>query len=266
MIRWEMKLSVQENLVPGVNLEEKLRKLENYGYDGIELWGRQELGGTLRDILDVLSTTRVKVSTICSGYSGGLLSPKKEDREEALKGIKERLEWANRLEAVGVITVPVFGEPMVPDLSPLFKDKFELEWRLAVEEYRILGRYARDAGSMVIVEPLNRYETHFLRTLSQAASLCEEVGLDEVRIMADYFHMNIEEADIGSSLKEHLDKIVHVHLADSNRLTPGRGHTDFNSLRVLKDRGYKYYLALECGIPGDPEDELRRALSFLKSF
>jgi sugar phosphate isomerase/epimerase len=261
-----MKFSVQENLVPGANLEEKLRKLENYGYDGIELWGRQELGGALKNVLDASSTARVKVSTICSGYSGSLLSPRKEDREAALKGIKERLEWANRLGAVGVITVPVFGEATVPDLSPLFKDKFELEWKLAVEEYRILGKHARDIGSIVIVEPLNRYETHFLKTLSQAASLCEEIGLDEVRIMADYFHMSIEEADIGSSLKKHLDKIVHVHLADSNRLTPGRGHTDFSSLRVLRDGGYKYYLALECGILGDPEDELRRALSFLKSF
>jgi len=261
-----MKFAAQENLVPGANLGEKLRKLESYGYDGIELWGRQELGGALRDVLDALSTTRVKVSTICSGYSGSLLSPRKEDREAALKGIKERLEWANRLGAVGVITVPVFGEATVPDLSPLFKDKFELEWKLAVEEYRILGKHARDVGSIVIVEPLNRYETHFLRTLSQAASLCEEVGLEEVRIMADYFHMNIEEADIGLSLKKHLDKIVHVHLADSNRLTPGRGHTDFSSLRILREGGYKHYLALECGIPGEPEEELRRTLSFLKSF
>ncbi|MBO3840858.1 MAG: sugar phosphate isomerase/epimerase, partial [Candidatus Brockarchaeota archaeon] len=255
-----MKFSVQENLVPGANLEEKLRKLENYGYDGIELWGRQELGGVLKNVLDVLSTTSVKVSTICSGYSGSLLSPRKEDREAALKGIKERLEWANRLGAVGVITVPVFGEATVPDLSPLFKDKFELEWKLAVEEYRILGRHARDVGSIVIVEPLNRYETHFLKTLSQAASLCEEVGLDEVRIMADYFHMSIEEADIGSSLRKHLEKIVHVHLADSNRLTPGRGHTDFSSLRVLREGGYKHYLTLECGIPGEPDEELRRTL------
>jgi len=261
-----MKFSVQENLVPGANLEEKLRRLENYGYDGIELWGRQELGGALKNVLDALSTARVKVSTICSGYSGSLLSPRREDREAALKGIKERLEWANRLGAVGVITVPVFGEATVPDLSPLFKDKFELEWKLAVEEYRILGKHARDVGSIVIVEPLNRYETHFLKTLSQAASLCEEVGLDEVRIMADYFHMSIEEADIGLSLKNHLDKIAHVHLADSNRLTPGRGHTDFSSLRVLREGGYKNYLTLECGIPGDPEEELRRTLSFLKSF
>lgn len=261
-----MKFSVQENLVPGVNLGEKLKRLEDYGYEGIELWGKQELGEALKDVLDILSTSRVKVSTICSGYSGSLLSPKREDREIALKGIKERLEWANRLGAVGVITVPVFGEPTVPDLFPVFKDRFELEWRLAVEEYRILGKYARDVGSVVIVEPLNRYETHFIRTISQAASLCEEVGLDEVKIMADYFHMNIEEVDIGSSLRKHLDKIVHVHLADSNRLTPGSGHTDFSSLRVLKDGGYKYYLTLECGIPGDPEEELRRTLNFLRSF
>lgn len=261
-----MKFSVQENLVPGINLEEKLRRLENYGYEGIELWGRDELDGSIGSVREALSTSKIKASTICAGYSGSLLSQGKEERETAINGVKKRLDWANRLGAVGVITVPIFGEAVVPDLSPVFKDKFELEWRLAIEEYRILGRYARDVGSIVIVEPLNRYETHFLHTLSQAASLCEEVGLDEVRIMVDYFHMNIEEADVKSSLKENLSKIVHVHLADSNRLAPGRGHTDFSSLRILKDGGYKYYLALECGVSGDPEEELKRTLCFLKSF
>lgn len=261
-----MKFSVQENLVPGVKVEEKLRRLEDYGYDGIELWGRQELGGSLKEILDALSISRVKVSTICAGYSGSLLSPSKEDRETAIKDIKERLQWANKLGAVGVITVPIFGEATVPDLFPLFRDKFELEWKLAVEEYKVLGRHAKDVGSIVIVEPLNRYETHFLRTLSQATSLCNEVGFDEVRIMADYFHMSIEEADIGLALKENLNKIIHVHLADSNRLTPGRGHTDFSSLKTLKDGGYKYYLTLECGMVGDPEEELKGTLKFLRSF
>lgn len=261
-----MKFSVQENLVPGINLEEKLRRLENYGYEGIELWGRDELEGALGSVREALSTSKVKVSTICAGYSGSLLSPSKEERVTAINSIEKRLDWANRLGAVGVITVPIFGEAIVPDISPVFKDKFELEWRLAVEEYRILGRYARDVGSIVIVEPLNRYETHFLRTLSQAALLCEEVGLDEVRIMADYFHMNIEEVDVKTSFKENLNRIVHVHLADSNRLAPGRGHTDFSSLRILKDGGYKYYLALECSIPEDPEEELERTLRFLKSF
>lgn len=261
-----MKFSVQENLAPGHTLDEKVRKLESYGYDGIELWGRPELGESLRHVIDVLSTSDLKVSTICSGYPGSLLSPHREEREAAMDGIKERLGWAHRLGAVGVITVPVFGEATVPDLSPLFKDKFELEWKLAVEQYRILGRYAEDIGSFVIVEALNRYETHFLRTLSQAASLCEEVGSERVKMMADYFHMNIEEVDIGASLREHLDNIVHVHLADSNRLTPGSGHMDFSSLRVLRDGGYGYYLTLECGIPGDPDEELKRTLRFLKSF
>jgi sugar phosphate isomerase/epimerase len=261
-----MKFSVQENLVPGRTLEEKLRKLQNCGYDGVELWGRPELGGSLNDVLDALSTSNLKVSTICSGYPGSLLSPDKEEREAAINGIKERLEWAHRLGAVGVITVPVFGEAAVPDLTPLFASKFELEWKLAVEEYKILGRCAEEVGSFVIVEALNRYETHFLRTLSQAASLCDEVGSEGVKMMADYFHMNIEEADIGTSLRKHLDKIVHVHLADSNRLTPGSGHTDFSTLRILREGGYGYYLALECGMPGDPEEELKRTLKLLKSF
>ena len=90
--------------------------------------------------------------------------------------------------------------------------------------------------------------------------------MDSVRIMADFFHMSIEERDIPASIREAGSAIQHVHLADSTRLLPGYGHTDFRSgFSALKEIGFDRYMALECGIPGKPEEELPKAVTYLRS-
>jgi len=260
----EMKFAVQEDKVPGSSLPDKLRRLETYGYDGIELWGRDGLRESIGSIDDWLSTSKVKISTICSGYSGDLLAADRESRERAILGIEERLGWASQLGAVGLITVPTFGGPKLSDLSPLFPSMKELETRLLVEEVKRLSKSAEDKGAYLILEPINRYETHFMNRLEQAVAICREIGSEKVAVMADYFHMNIEESKIEESIGQFSDFIVHLHLADSNRVQPGYGHTDFSSLAVLERKGFKHYGALECSILGNPETELPRTLAYLK--
>ncbi len=79
--------------------------------------------------------------------------------------------------------------------------------------------------------------------------------------------MSIEEADIPKSIREAGNWIAHVHLADSTRLLPGYGHTDFKSgFAALKEVGFANYMALECGIPGDPAVELPKCAQYLRQF
>jgi len=259
-----MKLAVQENLVDGSSPQEKVERLEKYGYDGMEVWGR-DVAQRMGELKAALSTSRVKVSTICAGYEGDLLGADRATREKAMQGVRERLRTAAELGAVGLITVPTFGVPKIPDLAPWMPDVQEVEQRILVEECRLLGRYAEDVGAYLILEPLNRYETHFMRRLEQAVAVCKEVGLEHVKVMADFFHMNIEEPSIASSLDAALDYVVHIHLADSNRVLPGYGHTDFAvPFRVLKGRGYKHFMALECHVPGPPGVELPKCARHLR--
>jgi sugar phosphate isomerase/epimerase len=105
-----MKLAAQETLVPGETFSEKLRNTEQYGYEGVEVWGR-ELPQRLEEIRSALSTSRVKLSTVCAGYPGDLLGPDRKARETAIDGIKERLKLCAGLGGVGVIIVPTFGKP-----------------------------------------------------------------------------------------------------------------------------------------------------------
>ncbi|MGB9681413.1 MAG: TIM barrel protein [bacterium] len=260
-----MKLACQENLVSGVSLKEKIAKLEDFGFDGVEVWGNN-LKERLSEIKEALKGRSIKVSTVCSGYGGCLLDPDKKEREKAINDIKELLSLSAELEAVGLIVVPIFGPPRLPDLTPLMTVR-DLEKKLLVELLNELGEYAYKENTYVLIEPLNRYETHFIRSLKEGREILELSNNKGLKLMADFFHMSIEEANITESISKNIESIAHIHLADSNRLLPGMGHTDFSiPFKVLKERGYNNYMALECGVPGDPDKLLPKTVSLLKSF
>jgi sugar phosphate isomerase/epimerase len=99
---------------------------------------------------------------------------------------------------------------------------------------------------VIALEALNRYETHLLRTLDDAERLRRLIDAPSVQLMADVFHMNIEEDSIPAALRAHAQHIVHVHLADSQRREPGSGHLDFDAVfEALADNGYTGALAME---------------------
>jgi sugar phosphate isomerase/epimerase len=141
----------------------------------------------------------------------------------------------------------------------------DLERDLLVAQLKDVAEHASRAGARIAIEPLNRYETHFVNTLDQGAELCRRVNRPSIRIMADFFHMSIEEADISQSIRRSAPYIQYVHVADSNRKQPGRGHLDFRpGFRALQDAGYNGFLGVECGLIGSTEDALREAASYLR--
>lgn len=262
-----MKLACQANMTPGDTLDEKFANLEKWGYEGIEIWGTPLLEGDLaKDIQRAASKSKVKPSTICAGFRGCLLDGDKSQRDLAMKDIKQLLSIGADLGVVGLIVVPVFGPPRLPDLTPWASAR-DLEKQLLTVLLRELGEHAAKVKCTVLVEPLNRYETHLLNRLEQAVEIVEQVANPYVKIMADFFHMSIEERDIAASIRKAGSWIQHVHLADSTRLLPGYGHTDFASgLKALKDIGFDKYMAMECGIPGDPAVELPKSAQYLRQW
>ena len=130
-----------------------------------------------------------------------------------------------------------------------------------------LGSHAAEVGATLVLEPLNRYEDHMINRLEQAVELVEAVGLPAVRVLADTYHMNIEEDRPAAALADAAARLGHVQVSDSNRLQPGAGHLDWAALLGTLDAiGYRGHLALECRLRGEPAGAVAAVPGFLRRY
>lgn len=128
-----------------------------------------------------------------------------------------------------------------------------------------LSAHARSLGTFFLLEPLNRYETVMLRTVSDAADLISRHGITGCKVLADLFHMNIEEASIDGTLRQHGSLIGHVHWADSNRRAMGFGHTPIRPiLQALKAIGYTGHCSAEVFPLPDGDEAARQTVRSLE--
>ena len=267
-----MKIACQEGLVPGETFKEKVDNLVALGFEGVELCAPLAAGGAdvlkqrADEVMRALEGAPLAVSSICGGQPMTFLAGDLAQRKAAVEGYKEALKVAGQLKCTGPILVPIFGPPQLTDPWPL-KTVEQLEMQMLVSICKELAQVAAANKTNVVLESLNRYETHLLRTLADAVQVCRRAGSPKsLKIMADFFHMNIEEADIAGSIRKAGKAICHVHLADSTRTEPGSGHTDFAAgFKALKEIKFRGYMAFECRIGGrDPMATLRRSVEYLK--
>lgn len=260
-----MRVALQLSLIPRSTVSDKQKWAYDHGVDGIEIsawdYGPDELTQARRDF----ENSPVPVSTICGNPTFDLLDPQPEKRRQCMNYIKSYLQLAGDLGAVGQIVPPIFGPPRINDLSP-WKDAVTLEKELLVMECKELGDVAAENNTYFLLEPLNRYEQHLLCRQSDAAEIIERCGHERVRLVSDFFHMNIEETNIPETIRAAGRYIKHVHLADNTRLEPGTGSIDFLvAFRALAEVGFDGYLAFECSISGeDKEASLKRSIEFVR--
>lgn len=129
-----------------------------------------------------------------------------------------------------------------------------------------LGSYAADHGVRLIYEPLNRYETNLAVTMKQGNELLTPLSTDNVVLLADLFHMNIEESNISEALRTAGSNVGHVHFVDSNRQAAGRGHMDYSPVaQALSDIGYKGYASAEAFPVPNSDEAARQTIETFKS-
>ena len=113
----------------------------------------------------------------------------------------------------------------------------------ALEE---LGEYAAQQGVILIYEPLNRFETNLVNTIESGLHLLDRLSTRNVKLLADLFHMNIEEVSIADAVRQGGSQIGHVHFVDSNRRPAGNGHIDLSSVSAaLAEIKYQGYISAE---------------------
>ncbi len=260
-----MKLACQEHLLPGETVLEKWQFAAGAGFDGIELRGMDDWNERLDELRAARERGAVfsSVCVISDRFIGDLDADR---RREATEHMKALLSGIAELGGVGAITPAAFGVA-TKRLPPFEVPRTEEEDRcVLLDALEELGEHADKEGTLVLLEPLNRYEDHMLNRVEQAVDLCEAVGRDSVKVMGDLFHMNIEEDEIAESIRTADGYLAHVHLADSNRAHPGTGHTDFAAaFGALRDIGFDGYMAMECAVRGDAETVLPQVTRHLRS-
>lgn len=244
----ELKLSFQEGIAPGENLNEKFDYMEKLGIVGFEPWGGG-LAGRVTEIKDALKGRTIKVSAICAGFKGFILSTYEAVRKECMDTMKEIIAAAGELESTGVIIVPAFNH-QVPVLPHTQETRDFL-----CEQFNEMGNFAKEHGTTVIFEPLNRKEAFYMRQVGDAASICRDINNPGVRCMGDFWHMTFEEnSDMGAFLSAG-EYLQHVHVASRKRRSmpseDGDADNYIEGFKALKMLNYDKYVSYECGCQGD---------------
>jgi D-psicose/D-tagatose/L-ribulose 3-epimerase len=241
--------------LPKASLHERALMVHRAGFDGIEL-GPEWLDQPVASIQEQLAGTGAAVSAIVGSIR--LLDTDPKKRAEAVEVDRRRLRMAKALGADCVIEVPVFGPNRFPDRG--------VEEKLLVAGLKQIAGDVESTGITLLLEPCNHKETHFMNRQSQAADTIEAVRAPGFKILSDFYHMQIEEKDIGETLARYGKYTGYVHLADGEKRTePGSMPFDYRpGFRSLKKWGFAGWLTVESGATDNPEAALGRALAYLK--
>lgn len=252
-----MKLSAQVRLAPGTSVAERIDCLAAAGYEAVEV--HSDAVNHVAEYRSALASAGIPAMSMCpAGRSLDLVADEYSQRRR-IDQTRHALDACHELGVTALISVPVRGR--LPD-GIVAQDQADSYVR-ALEQ---LVPHAEAAGVTITVEPLNRYEMHLLNTLADGIAIAERVGSPNVKVLADVFHMNIEEDNLVASIRTAGDWIGHVHFADNQRAHPGTGSLDFAAVyRALRDTGYTGSTALECSLRGDPAEALRQCAAYLRA-
>jgi sugar phosphate isomerase/epimerase len=262
-MKLSLVVSVEETSFDAVAVrggwESAVRRLAELGYDGVELAIRDAAAIDAGRLEAAAREAGLEVPALGTGqaYLRDGLSLSSSDataRRVAADRAIGHVRLAARLGSLVIIGL----------LRGRVADGREATAARCLEGLRPVLDAAASAAVRLVIEPINRYETDFLVTVGETLAFIEASGAPHLGVLADTFHMNIEEASIEGALQEAGDQLWHVHTADSNRWAPGFGHLDFPAIvSALAGLGYQGFLSAEVLPKPDPETAARQTLRTL---
>ena len=219
------------------------QKAAALGFDAIEVFPRSPRELDVRQLQDLLAQHRLKLAAMGTGagwvaHRLSLTDPELEKRRQACDFVAAIIDLAGGLGAPAIIG----------SMQGRWEGSVTREQALAwlAEALEELAPRAAHRGLPLLFEPLNRYETNVLTRLEDSMVFLKKLRAQNVKLLCDLFHMNIEEASIADALRLAGSRLGHVHFADSNRRAIGFGHTDTAPVvQALRDIGYAGYVSGE---------------------
>ena len=230
-MRLGMNMLLWSTDVTGREYNSTFELLKDIGYDGVEIpiFDREvdkyaELGERLRAI----GLEPIAVSALA-------------DATDAAGAVRANLDSAAALGAsllCGPLEAPlgVFSGAAPTDA----------ERAAAVQVLREIAPYADERGVTIALEYLNRFELYLVNTAADLADLVRAVDHPRIRMMYDTFHAHIEEKAPRAAIQACADVLVHVHLSENDRSTPGTGQVAWDeTFAALREIDYDGWVCIE---------------------
>ncbi len=243
------------------DFEANVARIAAWGYDGVELAIRDPALVDADALTRVVSEHRLGVPAIGTGQAWGEehLSFTSDDatvRAAAIARIQGHIPLAERFSAVIIIG-------LIRGITPQ-RQSHDRSMAYFREAMQACGEAAHGTSVRFAIEPLNRYETDLIHSAEQGLAFLDDVGMVNVGLLLDTFHMNIEERSLESSIRACGERIFHFHVADSNRWYPGAGHLDFASIvATLREIGYRGWISGEFMPKPDASIAAQRAIAHM---
>lgn len=244
------------------DLAASVRKAKELGFDAVEVFAPGPDAVNRDELQALLDATGLKVAAVGTGagwvlHQLSLTSPRTRVREQAVEFISAMIDFGARWGAPAIIG----------SMQGRWGEKIDRETALGFLGTHLmdLEEHAQQYGLPLIYEPLNRYETNLCNTLEEGVALIESRKLVNTKLLADLFHMNIEEVDVADALRRHAPHVGHIHFVDSNRRPAGCGHMDFEPIAdAIRGSGYDGYLSAEAFAWPDSESAARQTMTEFK--
>jgi|SRR6185503_2728089 len=272
---WEYSITLSsfKNLEP---IQVTLEKLKNQGFSTVEVYGEPDFID-VKNLMDQFDSYSIKVSGVTGMW--GLSSADNKSRNLVTTDSRLRLATQNYVKKCVTLCHDLGGktfniclfsdEPLISDGNHKFLP-VEMKRKLIsslVRPLRELAEYASDYGIDLVIEPLNRYSTPICTSSEDAKYIVNQLNHENMGIMLDTFHMNIEEDSIYETIVVTSSLLRHIHVSDNNRKMPGFAHIDFDEVvRALKKIKYSKFITFEPTIQNtNYENDLKTGLNHFTS-
>ena len=220
-----------------------LEKCKGMGFDAVEIIPFDPDGFPARKVRAAAADLGLTINT---GYGMperyNIISPDAGVRRAGIEFSKRLIDLSNEAGA------KVFGGMIYCGWGYLTgRMRTEEEWKWGVEGYREIAGYAQQASELILgIEPVNRFESHFINTAADAVKFIREVGAPNVKVHLDTFHMIREENDFTECVLETGGDLGYVHACENQRGIPGSGLIPWVPFfRALRRAGYDGCVTIE---------------------
>jgi sugar phosphate isomerase/epimerase len=271
--KYSITLSSFKNLEP---IQKTLENLKNQGFDAVEVYGEPDLID-VRNVSHLLDSLSMNVSGVTgmwgltsSEYKSRNLVTNKNDTLTAAENYVKKCILLCHTLGGSTFNICLFSDtPLIlnGNHNNLLRDERRRLVSLLIEPLRELAKYASNYDVDLLIEPLNRYSTPICSDYEDAKYIVQLVDQENIGILLDTFHMNIEEDSIYDAIINSNTMLKLVHISDNNRKMPGFAHIDFESIiGALKRIKYSKFLAFEPTVQSiDYKNDIKLGLQYVEN-